>query len=178
MVLSCGLYFGQLSKISEIDKVYQSTNKQLSEKYKDVYSLERIREEDENNMKRLAAYESAIATMQKEEPKVDSASLLEEVSKAPEYEKGLDGFRTLLVNNFDSSLLASGSGTLKTNAQFLIDRKGNISHVEAEGDSREFNLLTIITLYKLANKGKWKPAENEGIPVQYLFRLPLTMKFE
>ncbi len=63
-------------------------------------------------------------------------------------------------------------------ARFLVDEKGNVSNVTAEGSNREFNLLTIITLYKTMNKGKWKPAELNGVPIQSIFAMPLTMQFE
>ena len=176
-VLSFSLHFGQFSKIEEAEKTYLLKNKEISKKYKNDYSLERIREEDENNNKRLDGYESAIQYLKKGEPTFDPETLVLE-TKLPEYETGINGFRSLLAQNFDTSLITSTNQTLKTMATFVIDEKGKISNINAEGESREFNLFTIITLYKLQNKGKWKPAEKDGIPIKYLFKLPLTMKFE
>ena len=177
-VLSFSLHFGQLSKIREVDKKYQSINKEIIVKYRNVNSLERIREEDENNSQRLDGYELAIKNIQKDEHPVEESSLLHEVTKLPEYESGIEGFRSLIANNFDSSMITITNAPLKTNAQFIIDEQGKISHVKANGESREFNLLTILTLYELANKGKWTPAEKDGVPLKYLFTLPLTMQFQ
>jgi hypothetical protein len=177
-VFAFSLHFGQFSKIEEVEKTYRSQNKEISKKYKSVYSLERIREEDENNTQRLDGYEAAIKYLQKGELAFAPESLFVEETKLPEYETGINGFRSLIAENFDISLITSTNETLKTTATFLINEKGLISNIKAEGDSREFNLFTIITLYKLQNKGKWKPAEKDGIPIKHLFTLPLTMKFE
>lgn len=173
------LHFGQLSKVKELNKIYQKQNEQISAKYKLTYPLERIREEDENNTQRLDGYEEAIKNIQKKELPYNSSSVLPDATKEAEFESGINGFRTLIANNFDTSAISNTQeGTVKTMVSFLIDEKGKVSQVKAEGTSREFNLLTIITLYDVAEKGNWKPADHNGIAIKSVFTLPVVMQFE
>lgn len=177
-LLIFSLYNAQLSKIAEIDRIYSSKGKEIYNKYKKVRNEERKLEEEKINNERLDGYEVAIKHIQKDDPQINSEDLKKDFTKLAEYETGITGFRKLIAQDFDSSAITDTDGTLRTVARFLVDEKGNVSNITAEGSNREFNLLTIITLYKTMNKGKWKPAELNGVPIQSIFAMPLTMQFE
>lgn len=176
--LSFSFYNSQLSKVEELDNTYNQKFKQLSDKYEKMYNIERKKEEVQIIMERLAGYELAIKTIQKDEPKVDLKTFKNRFTKPPEYETGINGFRSLIAQHFNTSAVTIEDGIVRTGTRFLVDEKGNVSNVTAVGDYREFNLLTIITLYQILNKGKWKPAELDGIPIQSMLLIPITMQFE
>lgn len=96
----------------------------------------------------------------------------------PEYEIGINGFRGLIAQYFNTDAVTIEDDVAKTMARFLVDEHGKVSNISAIGDYREFNLLTILTLYEILDKGKWKPAEYNGIPVRSMLAVPLTMQFE
>ena len=62
--------------------------------------------------------------------------------------------------------------------KFLINENGKVSNIIAEGSDFDFNQEALITFYKISEKGKWKPAEKDGVPVKSVFQMPLTMNFE
>lgn len=104
--------------------------------------------------------------------KQPSTSTLE---KTPEYPGGINTLRSQVAEEFyfDSS---ADEKILKTNITFIVEREGNISNVNAEGDNPNFNRQAIIAVYLLPEK--FKPATINGTPVRYMYRLPLTMNFE
>lgn len=172
------LHFGQLSKVSEVNKAFDSRNKEISAKYLQEYPLERIREEEENNNKRLDGYEAAIANIQKKEKPYGPTETFDDVESQAEFDKGVDEFRKMIGENFDTSAITAGNGVLRTDLSFVIDETGKVSAVKAEGASREFNLLMILNVYQQEGKGKWKPAGKDGKPVKSRFRFPISMRFE
>ena len=177
-VLSFLIHDAQLSKVAELNHTYNQQAKEISEKYQKVYNIERKKEEVKIIMDRLDGYELAIKEIQKAEKKVDVMIYQSQVTKQPEYETGINGFRSLISQNFNTDAVTIEGGVARTIARFLVDENGNVSNVTAIGDYREFNLLTIITFYDILNKGKWKPAEYNGIPVRSVLSVPLTMQFE
>ena len=177
-ILSFILHEAQLSKVEELDQTYNRKSKEISEKYDKVYSLERKKEEVQIIMDRLDGYEQAIKDIQKEEKKVDVLRFQNQFTQPPEYETGINGFRSLIAQYFNTSAVTLEEGVVRTIARFFVDEHGNVSNITAIGDYREFNLLTVITFYDILNKGKWKPAEFNGIPIQSVLAVPLSMKFE
>ncbi|MGA9211078.1 hypothetical protein [Kaistella sp.] len=176
--LSFSISSAQLSKIEQLDNTYNQKFKEISEKYEKVYNVERKKEEVKIIMDRLEGYELAIKVIQKEEPKVDVMHFQNYFTTPPEYEIGINGFRGLVAQHFNTSAVTLEDGIVRTMARFLVDEQGNISNITAIGDYREFNLLTTIALYEIRNEGKWKPAEKDGIPVPSVLAVPITMKFE
>lgn len=172
-----GFMFSQISDISKIDKEvanrYSKISKKDKRKFPEQSKLEEVKIENYRNEE----YKKAIENIQKDEVKVDLNSVEKNPTKSAEYETDISGFRRLYSENFDTSILEDGSGTLKTDIRFLVDEKGNPSNVEAIGNSAIFNQEAVLTFYRIINKGKWKPAEKDGVPIKSVYRLPLMMQF-
>ena len=177
-LLCLSIYEAQLSKVEELNQTYNQKSKEILEKYGKVYSLDRKKEEVKIIMDRLDGYELAIKEIQKAEEKVDVLHYQNQITQPPEYEIGINGFRGLIAQYFNTDAVTIEDDVTKTMASFLVDEHGKVSNISAIGDYREFNLLTILTLYEILDKGKWKPAEYNGIPVRSVLAVPLTMQFE
>ncbi len=170
--------FAQLSEIPKIDKEVNKRYDAIHKKYRKKQSEERLKEEAEVYAYKAAAYKNAIENIQKNEIKVDLNSISNDFTKEATFESEIFGFRKLFMENFDTSSIDGERGTLKSILIFLIDEKGEISNINAEGNDAVFNYQAILTLYKILDKGKFKPAEKDGIAVKSVFRMPLTMNFE
>ena len=177
-ILSFILHEAQLSKVEELNQTYKQKSKEISEKYDKVYSIDRKKEEVKIIMDRLEGYELAIKEIQKAERKVDVLRYQNQYTQPPEYELGINSFRSVIGQYFNTDAVTLEGSVVRTMVRFLVDEHGNVSNITAIGDYREFNLLTTITFYEILNKGKWKPAEYNGIPVRSVLEVPITMKFE
>lgn len=101
-----------------------------------------------------------------------------EVDQFPEFPGGLNAMRSKVAETFDGSIMDGNEGTVKSEVTFVILENGEIDGVSAEGSLEKFNNEAIRSI-KAAHEGvKWKPAEVDGKPVNFIFKLPLTMKFE
>lgn len=108
-------------------------------------------------------------------PEID---LKQEVTTLPEYPGGVNAMRNKVSQNFNGAVFKGDENTVKTNIVFIINEKGEVSDVRADGNNEIFNKEAVRTV-KLANdKITWKPATKDGNNVAYRFQLPLTMKFE
>ncbi len=88
------------------------------------------------------------------------------------YPGGINALRTQVAELFYSNV--DFEGTLKAQITFVVERDGQISTVEAEGENAIFNRQAMISVYLLPEK--FSPAYINGMPVRYRFRLPLSMK--
>ena len=89
---------------------------------------------------------------------------------------GIDAFRNKVMNNFDSSGLASDE-VMKTTVTFIVERDGTISAIKATGSNAEFNDEAIRTIKSI--KGKWIPGKNKkGESVRSYFKFPISMKLD
>ncbi len=89
---------------------------------------------------------------------------------------GIDAFRNKVMNNFDSSGLASDE-VMKTTVTFIVERDGTISAIKASGSNTEFNDEAIRTIKSI--KGKWIPGKNKkGESVRSYFKFPISMKLD
>lgn len=118
----------------------------------------------------------AFAQEAKPEKQISKDSIYLTVDYAPEFPGGISKFRQTFAQNFDSSAIIE-KGTVTCNAAFVISETGEIENIEAKGSSKSFNEETVRSL-KSMKKIKWTPAKVNMTPVKYLFRLPLTMRFE
>ena len=87
---------------------------------------------------------------------------------------GLNGFRTKVMENFDSEAV-QGEGVLTTTVTFVVESNGTVSQVKATGSNPNFNREAERVVRSI--KG-WKPAKKGGINVRSYYKLPLTMNFE
>ena len=152
-LLCLSIYEAQLSKVEELNQTYNQKSKEILEKYGKVYNLDRKKEEVKIIMDRLDGYELAIKEIQKAEEKVDVLRYQNQITQPPEYEIGINGFRGLIAQYFNTDAVTIEDAVAKTMARFLVDEHGKVSNISAIGDYREFNLLTILTLYEILDKG-------------------------
>lgn len=112
------------------------------------------------------------------DPTPREASQKPEVDKIPEYPGGFNVFRSAVGSNFDTKNVNAPQKLLKATAFFVITEEGNVENVTGEGDNEIFTNELIKAVKASATKEKWKPAEKDGKPVRYVFKLPVTMSFE
>lgn len=109
-------------------------------------------------------------------PAVSTTEVYTEVEQVAEFPGGINSFRQRVADNFDTSAMSGGEGTLRTEITFVVERDGSITQVSASGSNSDFNREAERTVKGIRNK--WKPAKVNGQTVRYRFRLPLTMNFE
>ena len=103
--------------------------------------------------------------------------LTQENTTMPEYPGGLNVMRNKVSQNFNGSVLKGDEGLIRSDVQFVIDEKGEVSNIKTMGSNEIFNNEAYKAV-KLANENiTWKPATKDGQPVKYIFKLPLTMVF-
>lgn len=107
---------------------------------------------------------------------VSETQVYTEVDQQSEFPGGLNSFRSKVSENFDTSAMAGGDGTVKTEITFVVERDGSITDVKATGSNSDFNSEAIRTIKSI--RTKWTPAKINGQTVRSRFRLPLTMNFE
>lgn len=176
-ILVCGFSYSQVSESANINKIAEKEHKEIDREFKNKNSEEIQKEIAELDKFRREDYKKIIENIQKDELKVNLDSIPNDYTKEAEYESGMDGFRRLFSGSFDTSALRDFSGVLKSKLKLLIDEKGNVAKVTVSGNSEEMNLETLITFYKISSKGKWKPAEKNGIPVKSVYHIPVAMTF-
>lgn len=96
--------------------------------------------------------------------------------KAGQYPGGIDAFRRNFAQIFDGSRIR-GNGIFKSELQFVIDEEGVVTDIQTTGNNKSMNKEMERTAKSLA-KTKWIPAEIDGKPVKFRFRLPITMNSE
>lgn len=109
-------------------------------------------------------------------PQVSETQVYTEVEQLAEFPGGINAFRNKVNGNFDTSVMDSDAGTVKTEVIFVVERDGSITDVKANGSNRDFNAEAVRTVKSIKNK--WAPAKINGQAVRYRFRMPLTMQFE
>lgn len=97
-----------------------------------------------------------------------------ENEKPPVFPLGSEIFRKILSENFRTEKI-SDSLDIHCDLFFIVDKEGNISEIKANGKNQEFNNEAVYALSQI--KEKWDPATLNGIPVKYMMKVPLDMKF-
>lgn len=106
-------------------------------------------------------------------------NLYQEVDKVDSpavYPGGISAFRNNFAKTFNSSNI-NVRGRIKSEARFVVSEEGNMSDIVIIGDNKSMNREMERSIKAMA-KTKWKPAEIDGKPVKFRFRLPITMSFE
>ena len=73
----------------------------------------------------------------------------------PLYKEGDEAFRNAVITNLDRQHI-SGTGLQYTTVSFLVDEKGKIYDVKADGSNETLNLASTIAVYKV--KDDFSPA--------------------
>ena len=66
----------------------------------------------------------------------------------PMYKDGNEAFKNAVISNLDRKHIA-GTGLQYTTVSFLVDEKGKIYDVKAEGSNETLNLASTIAVYKV-----------------------------
>ncbi|KFF25142.1 energy transducer TonB [Chryseobacterium vrystaatense] len=103
--------------------------------------------------------------------------IYKDVDQSAEYPGGMAALRKYLGENFDTSLMEGGEGTLKAKLKFVVERDGTVSAVtiEEKSPNSDFNSEAIRVVKKLK---KWTPAKRNGESVRSYYSVPFTMNFE
>lgn len=181
-------------KISDEDKKrLNELNVLLTSEQRDqlpVFSLKGEYKSDESNLKKenyLIGVNKNLKTVNDTiKPKKDVAQTIKEGFPPPapsevtpaEHPAGLNSFRTLFADEFNTAKMDKLEGLVKSTLYFDVDDKGNVSNFRAEGENNDFNAEAIRALKQINGNTVWKPATKDGKPVAYTFKLPLTMHFE
>lgn len=91
----------------------------------------------------------------------------------PEFPGGTSVFKTLIISKLNSSIITDSANT---EVKFLIDSKGELSSVTANGEQESFN-KEVIRVINTINK-KWEPAVYKNKPVDYWYTLPMSISFD
>lgn len=96
--------------------------------------------------------------------------------KTPQYPGGIDNLRKEIGELFYAGNIISDQKQFRSNVNFVVEKDGYISTVEATGDSVPFNKQAIIAVYLLPEK--FSPASVDGVPVRYRYTLPIILNLE
>ncbi|CAH0136985.1 energy transducer TonB [Chryseobacterium sp. Bi04] len=94
----------------------------------------------------------------------------------PEFPGGIASFRSLVMNKLNFKALSSLTGTVKSEAIFLIDSKGEISSVNATGDHEGLNKEVVRAISTISRK--WKPATYKNKPVEYWYTTQVSVSLD
>ena len=109
-------------------------------------------------------------------PQVSETQIYTEVEQLAEFPGGINSFRSKVNGSFDTSVMDSDAGTVKTEVIFVVEKDGSITDVKANGANKDFNAEAVRTVKSIKNK--WAPAKINGQAVRYRYRFPITMQFE
>ncbi|CAM3036659.1 energy transducer TonB [Chryseobacterium flavum] len=103
--------------------------------------------------------------------------IYKDVDQSAEYPGGMGALRKFLGDNFDTSLMEGGEGTLKAKLKFVVEKDGTVSNVviEEKSPNSDFNNEAVRVVKKLK---KWTPAKRNGESVRSYYSVPFTMNFE
>ncbi|EFK36616.1 MULTISPECIES: energy transducer TonB [Chryseobacterium] len=103
--------------------------------------------------------------------------IYKDVDQSAEYPGGMGALRKFLGDNFDTSLMEGGEGTLKAKLKFVVEKDGTVSNVtiEEKSPNGDFNSEAVRVVKKLK---KWTPAKRNGESVRSYYSVPFTMNFE
>lgn len=110
-------------------------------------------------------------------PKPDLNVIPTSVDVEANFNGGIEGFRSKVLNNFDTTVVTSESGEIvKAVVTFVVERDGSISNIKASGVNADFNKEAEKVIKNI--KGKWNPAKLGGQNVRSYFKFPISMQFE
>jgi len=114
----------------------------------------------------------------KETPaKPNPNDIIRDVDVEADFIRGVNAFRTKVLQNFDSSVIENETGeVVKAVVTFVVERDGTISNIKVSGANTDFNKEAEKTIKGI--KGKWNPAKFQGENVRSYFRFPISMQFE
>lgn len=95
----------------------------------------------------------------------------EQVDQFPEFKGNIYTFRESLIKNIDVKKFNKGKKIYETDLNFIIEKGGTVSSIEAKGDDKNFNLDVENAFKKM--KTEWKSAKNSHWQVRYHVSVPI-----
>lgn len=95
-----------------------------------------------------------------------------------EFPEGMNAFRNLISQNFNSSVFSGSEGTLKSSVYLSVNEKGEVTKISVEGDNQTFNKETERVFSETTKNVQFTPATLDGKSVETVLRMPLTMAFQ
>jgi len=134
-----------------------------------------------------ASYDRLLLAFRKEETFSDQekeriisendSTVFSDVDQTAEFPGGNDFLRHSFNNNFDQlNTLNLPAGIYKAEINFIIEKNGTISNIQAVGPNETFNNESSRAFKSI--KTKWKPAKISAIPVRSRFKMPITKNIE
>lgn len=93
-----------------------------------------------------------------------------------EFPGGIEKFRQLFGQNFDTSSL-NKKGSMKCEITFVILTDGKMDNIQVVGDDIAFNKEAKSAILSLKNT-KWIPGKINNIAVKSQYKIPLNMSIE
>lgn len=110
-----------------------------------------------------------VAAPREHHPKRDQVEVL------PEFPGGMKAFVTKVSDGIRTKKI-TGEGQVRAEPTFDIDEKGNITNVRVAGKNSSLNEELEREIKSV--KTKWRPAQRDGVAVNFMMRVPITMVFE
>lgn len=95
-----------------------------------------------------------------------------------DYPEGINVMRNKIASTFNGNVLKGTEGIVKSLAYIHIDDTGKVTNITISGDNETFNKEIARTVKIVNNNTIWHPATQQGKPVEYVYKLPMTMTFE
>ncbi|REC45919.1 hypothetical protein [Chryseobacterium sp. 5_R23647] len=108
------------------------------------------------------------------EKQISKDSIYTQANVPGEYPGGISAFRTAFTKVFNFN--PSSKGKVSSVVSFVVSEQGQIEDIVATGENKKMNKEMEKAIKKLSNV-LWKPAEIDGKPVKFRFRLPISMEF-
>lgn len=175
--------FSQISEFKKADDIYTKKINALIKKEPEE-TLDRIKKEKVILDEKLISYKLAIEKIQEEEKKNITefpAPSVPKISKDIEFELGTKKLKDLLYSEYVANI-SSLSNFISANDYNVrlvctVDSKGYVYDARVKGKNQNINTFILAAFYKIKNKGTWKPAEVNGMPILYAYALQIPIKF-
>lgn len=100
-----------------------------------------------------------------------NAEPYEQADQVPEFKGDINNFRTSLINNLDVKKFNKAEKKFETDLNFIIEKDGTVSSIEAKGRDKAFNLAVESAFRKM--KSEWKSAKYSHWQVRYHVSVPI-----
>ncbi|MCJ7934075.1 MAG: energy transducer TonB [Chryseobacterium sp.] len=169
----------QISEFEKADSRYERKKTALYKKYPKPNDL-KTKQEWLLTEDKITSYKEALDKISTEEKKMIALDPPTKgmVTHEADYDKGKASFQKLLYEAVDLAFLNYASDSYKATISFVVDSKGNPLDAQVKGNNEDVNAFIEAAFYRIKDKGKWKPAENNGKPVSSTVSIPLVLTFK
>lgn len=178
-ILTFAFGSAQISEFQRADSRYKRKKEALYNKYPKPNDL-RTKKEWLLTEDKITSYKNALVKISEEEKKAvaNDPPTKAKVTKEAEYETGKTAFQKALYEAVDLDFLNYASDSYKATLSFVVDSKGNALNGQVKGNNEDVNAFIEAAFYRIKEKGKWKPAENNGKPISSTVTIPIVLTFK